>query len=65
MKNRFVFYKEKGKYSRKKHKKILTILILNAKIQSVSLMLFIIMNGVQGCTPFTFVNGGNGMKLNG
>ena len=65
MKNRFVFYKEKEKYSRKKHKKILTILILDAKIQNVSLMLFIIMNGIQRCTPFTFANGGNGMKLNG
>ena len=63
MKNRFVFYKEKEKYSRKKHKKILTILILNAKIQSISLMVFIIMNGVQGCTPFTFANGGNGMRM--
>ena len=46
-------------------KKILTILILDAKIQNVSLMLFIIMNGIQRCTPFTFANGGNGMKLNG
>ena len=63
MKNRFVFYKEKEKYSRKKPKKILTILILNARIQSISLMLFIIMNGVQGCTPFTFANGGNGMRM--
>jgi len=26
-------------------------------------MLFIIMNGVQGCTPFTFANGGNGMRM--
>ena len=63
MKNRFIFHKEKEKYSWKKHKKILTILILNAKIQSISLMLFIIMNGVQGCTPFTFANGGNGMRM--
>ena len=55
----------KKKYQGKKDKKILTILILDAKIQNVSLMLFIIMNDIQECMSFTFANGGNGMKLNG
>ena len=65
MGNSFISSQDERKIFSKKHKKILTIFILNAKIQSISLILFIIMNDIQECMSFTFANGGNGMKMDG